>query len=204
MPNRSSDSPTWTLLVFLILGVILVLVVGTAAIWGVFGRPQDAGQFGDLFGGLNALFSGLAFAGVIYAILLQRRELELQRQELQQTREEMERGRVEAARAAAAQLAGARLAALSALIEHMKGAIRETEGTLASTKSEIARRSVELVGVPVDHDRLKQLHVVEKLQEGALKEFGVLLDRYLADQRTTYESLTTDVPTSEGATPPTP
>lgn len=47
------------------------------------------GQFGDMFGAVNALFSGLAFAGVIIAILLQREELELQRKELVQTREEL-------------------------------------------------------------------------------------------------------------------
>jgi hypothetical protein len=47
------------------------------------------GTFGDMFGGVNALFSGLAFAGVIYAIFLQRKELFLQRRELEQTREEL-------------------------------------------------------------------------------------------------------------------
>ena len=46
------------------------------------------GTFGDMFGALNALFSGLAFAGIILTILLQRKELKLQRQELQETREE--------------------------------------------------------------------------------------------------------------------
>ena len=40
------------------------------------------GQFGDSFGAINALFAGLAFAGVIFAIILQKKELELQRQEL--------------------------------------------------------------------------------------------------------------------------
>ena len=39
-----------------------------------------------MFGSVNALFSGLAFAGVIYAILLQREELGLQREELIKTR----------------------------------------------------------------------------------------------------------------------
>jgi G3E family GTPase len=34
------------------------------------------GQFGDLFGAVNAFFTGLAFAGVIFTIFLQRRELE--------------------------------------------------------------------------------------------------------------------------------
>ena len=47
----------------------------------------DRGTFGDMFGGLNALFSGAAFAGIIITILLQRRELELQRKELKLTRD---------------------------------------------------------------------------------------------------------------------
>ncbi len=49
------------------------------------------GQAGDLFGSINALFSGLALAGVIVAILLQSKELALQRKELKWTREELER-----------------------------------------------------------------------------------------------------------------
>lgn len=43
-----------------------------------------------MFGAVNALFSGLAFASLVYAIFLQRRELELQRQELAFTRAELE------------------------------------------------------------------------------------------------------------------
>jgi len=49
----------------------------------------EKGTFGDMFGSVNALFSGLAFVGVIVAILLQRVELKLQREELVQTREEL-------------------------------------------------------------------------------------------------------------------
>lgn len=51
--------------------------------------PQIRGTFGDKFGAVNALFSGLAFAGLIYTIILQKDELSLQRKELKQTREEM-------------------------------------------------------------------------------------------------------------------
>ncbi|MFL0849145.1 hypothetical protein [Vibrio parahaemolyticus] len=51
--------------------------------WGV------RGTFGDMFGAVNTLFSGLAFCGVIYAIFLQGKELELQRQELSMTRTEL-------------------------------------------------------------------------------------------------------------------
>lgn len=73
---------------------------GVFAIWALSGYllfPQpDRGTFGDMFGAVNALFSGMAFAGVIYTVLLQRQALQLQREELQATR-------LELARSAAAQ-----------------------------------------------------------------------------------------------------
>ncbi len=39
----------------------------------------ERGQFGDAFGAINALFSGLAFAAVIYSLYFQSKDLELQR-----------------------------------------------------------------------------------------------------------------------------
>lgn len=49
----------------------------------------ERASFGDMFGAVNALFSGFAFAGLIFAILLQREELSLQRGELELTRREL-------------------------------------------------------------------------------------------------------------------
>jgi hypothetical protein len=40
------------------------------------------GQFGDSFGSLNALFTGLALAGLVYTAHLQRRQLDAQRTEI--------------------------------------------------------------------------------------------------------------------------
>ena len=42
-----------------------------------------------MFGAVNALFSGMAFVGIIIAILMKREELELQRKELEATRKEL-------------------------------------------------------------------------------------------------------------------
>ncbi len=50
---------------------------------------SSSGVFGDSFGVLTSLFSGLAFAGLIITIVMQRDELALQRQELNLTREEL-------------------------------------------------------------------------------------------------------------------
>lgn len=49
-------------------------------------NEEARGLFGDKFGAINALFSGLAFAGIIFTIVLQRKELSLQRKELEDTR----------------------------------------------------------------------------------------------------------------------
>lgn len=51
--------------------------------------PFWSGSFGDSFGALNTLFSGLAFAGIIVTILLQTHELKLQGKELRATRQVM-------------------------------------------------------------------------------------------------------------------
>lgn len=48
------------------------------------------GQIGDTFGSVNALFSCLAFVGVLFTIYLQREELQLTREELEGQRHEFE------------------------------------------------------------------------------------------------------------------
>jgi len=46
-----------------------------------------AGEFGDRFGMINALFTGLSLAGVIYAILVQRYEVSLAKEDLDRTKD---------------------------------------------------------------------------------------------------------------------
>ena len=70
--------------------IIFVLVVSSCwATWYFLVDADNRGTFGDMFGITNAFFSGLAFGGVIYAIILQRRELQFQREELELTRMEL-------------------------------------------------------------------------------------------------------------------
>ena len=73
--------------------IFLAVAGAYCAFWlivycGFIADNQDAwahrGQFGDMFGAINALFSGLAFAGLIITILLQRKELSAQQGELRQ------------------------------------------------------------------------------------------------------------------------
>lgn len=79
---------------WLFVGVIILFILnGTLTLF--IGGWSDRGTFGDQFGAVNALFSGLAFAGLIITILLQRRDLRLQRKDLRMQRKELQLNRQE-------------------------------------------------------------------------------------------------------------
>ncbi len=73
--------------------IVSILIIG---LWsGSYFALQDfpekeRGTIGDMFGVINSLFSGLALAGIILTILLQRKELKYQREELRDTRKEFQ------------------------------------------------------------------------------------------------------------------
>lgn len=56
---------------FLSLFVIALWSVSIVITTEIYGIPSNASEAGDMFGGINALFSGLALAGVIFTIWLQ-------------------------------------------------------------------------------------------------------------------------------------
>ena len=97
MENENSDaqiestSSKYTTLFVLLGCVVLAQIIFGFAIYFWHAQWTERGQFGDMFGAVNTLFSGMAFAGVIYTIYLQRHELELQRYELKLTRTELNR-----------------------------------------------------------------------------------------------------------------
>ncbi|HEY5592217.1 MAG TPA: putative phage abortive infection protein [Paludibacter sp.] len=68
----------------------VIVIVFWVLTWLYLKDDNQRGTFGDMFGSVNALFSGLAMAGIIFTILLQKKELSLQRHELRDTRREFE------------------------------------------------------------------------------------------------------------------
>ncbi len=77
--------------------ILATAVIGGVAVLGIwalsglwiyaeFNDSASRGTFGDMFGAVNALFSGLAFLGLIVAILLQYQELKEQRREIRESR----------------------------------------------------------------------------------------------------------------------
>jgi hypothetical protein len=66
----------------LVLIGVVIWVAGALAVYYCFPNWEIRAQFGEMFGAVSALFSGLAFAGVIYAVILQRQDMEISRKEL--------------------------------------------------------------------------------------------------------------------------
>ena len=86
------------------------------------------GQFGDAFGSLNTLFSGLAFAAFVYTVLLQRHELELQRIEMELTRSELSGQKAQLSLQNDLTILSARLSAIPLLIQQEALSIQKHGG----------------------------------------------------------------------------
>lgn len=87
--NKDNEGTNYTLLIIFSIIVIFLYTVSWYLIDIIIIDVNERGQFGDKFGAVNALFSGLAFAGLIFTIILQKKELALQREELTDTRKEL-------------------------------------------------------------------------------------------------------------------
>lgn len=79
-----------------VIGVFIAFFIYWLFAWSISDDRAEAGTFGDQFGGLNAIISGLAFVGLFISLQLQRNELRLQRHDLKLQREEMKKSREEA------------------------------------------------------------------------------------------------------------
>lgn len=84
--NESKGRITWYTIAIVFSSVIAICVIAWFLINRFIPCPGNRGLFGDQFGVVNALFSGLAFAGLIITLILQNKDLSLQREELEQTR----------------------------------------------------------------------------------------------------------------------
>ncbi len=81
------------LLAILVTSVVSIWVTGAYLIYVYLPTWPDRGQFGDLFGAINSLFSGLALAGVIYTLHMQQKGMELLRSQIQVDHEAQRRYR---------------------------------------------------------------------------------------------------------------
>ena len=143
----------WVVVLCITLGVFFCGAEGTASRWG---------QFGDAFGVVNALFSGLALLGVIAAVLLQREDLDASLKAQRETNE--------------AQRTGAKIAALAAALEAKSRAreLFEKERTekrfeTASEQSDLAEIACQIIVQQVMEINSILDNEVDKLQPGFME-----------------------------------
>lgn len=81
---------TWLVLLIICISVVLIWFGWACYAPKLLCTTQNyalPGQFGDMFGALNTLFAGLAFAGLLYTIFIQRIELRDAHQEIENARQ---------------------------------------------------------------------------------------------------------------------
>lgn len=123
-----------------------------------FESNNDRGVFGDSFGALNALISGLAFGGIIYTILLQqgqlnmqkeelilqRKELELTRQELNRTADAQEKSEKALSRQAENMELTSKISALSALFNAYNNSLHRESGLNWEEREEVKKKAKKI------------------------------------------------------------
>lgn len=106
MEKVENERGKGTYLFVFILGLAAVILISSfdQVMRKWFGLDYEkSGQFGDQFGAVNALFSGLAFLGLIVTITFQTRDLRLQTEALKLQIEEFKEQKEEMRRTAEAQ-----------------------------------------------------------------------------------------------------
>ena len=83
-PDSSILDTTKGVVLIFALGALLVAIAGCLP-FILFGTVSTANEFGDSYGFINAVVSGLALAGVLLTLHLQRKELAEQREQLKRS-----------------------------------------------------------------------------------------------------------------------
>ena len=135
--------------------IIVFIWISSVFIIGKFySKISEKGAFGDSFGAVNALFSGIALAGIIYTMNLQRKELKLQRKELIENRKELartakaqEESEIALRRQAENLKITAKLNALTGMVEHYDQRMNRNPGTrtIIEAKQKIYLAEIERI-----------------------------------------------------------
>jgi hypothetical protein len=119
-------------LIRLVVRAIFIVLFIWGASWfsiaNLFDEVESRGQFGDMFGAVNALFSGLAFAAIVITLHLQRIDLQVQREDFDTSQRTLQA-------ATEAHKAQVQLSATSSLLANLPAMIERAESHAVSTIS---------------------------------------------------------------------
>ena len=199
--NRPLQFLWWPVLIFLGVGIVWFLtpyVIATVLI--ASGSPASishAGQFGDQFGAVSALFSGLAFAGVVVNLWLQR-ETTSAHQIL--ARDQMIRAQTEVASSAAQASQGQAFAIAAGIIQADKvrlarkltfKLLREKDFVLWSTteraQAEVVCHTFDQIGIMIKNGMVKPQTIYDGWY-ATIMESWKILEPFIRSKRKEYGS----------------
>ena len=138
---------------FFFLTCLLIIGIWRFSWWWIqcnITSTQDQGTFGDMFGAINALFSGLALAGVVFALIFQRQELQESIKAFQETAE-ASKGQERIQRIST------ELAAINSLLEIANEHVKNQSQTSDIRRKAIADKKKYLAMID------ERLHILENL-----------------------------------------
>ncbi len=123
--KKGNSTSKWIIFAVVCLCVLVLQGMTYFVVTSRVSEWQVRGQLGDLFGITNSLFSGMAFAGVIFMMLLQQDQITIQRDEATQERDEARRSLETQAQANS-------LTVLTFLLAHYEARLAGFEGQTAT------------------------------------------------------------------------
>ena len=179
---------------FVITGIVVVLiwVLSWVLIQNYYGTGVDDGRgtFGDMFGAVNSLFAGLAFAGIIYSIIMQREDLKLQKKSIdKQTEsiklqtEELKLTQIETAKMAD-ELEGQKkimnMQHVENILFRMIDTIQKNLNLIQSFKDEKIIKGTGTIVQKFYNDNFDTLSYVDEVNfEGEYENFQLEIDKYI-------------------------
>lgn len=154
---------------FLVIAVILVVTIWSISGFTIYSLADnwgDRGTMGDMFGAVNALFSGLAFAALLYTLHVQREEIKLNRAEIALNRIELSKSvkaQQESQEALKQQVAQthltAQLNAMNTAINYYTSQIESTKSSEETINKAIAKRRLMIQKIDELIDELDDLEI---------------------------------------------
>lgn len=156
-----------------ILFIYILFVTGFTLNW-----KNNLGTFGDSFGVVNALFTGLTFSGLIITLLQQREEIKIQKEDLLDSRKEFKRS-------ADAQEKTARLTAFSDLLKEYNEKIKILDIRISEGEKQhnANRTQVDLLRNELYNSKPYKHPMTDELKEIKAKKDKIMsdLEKYLQE-----------------------
>ncbi len=157
------QGPTWNQVVKGALVPLFFVLVYGLVVALCFKDLTKQGQFGDMFGALNCLFTGVAFVGLMLNVHLQRRQVLMQASQLEMQREELDSQKEELKEARALQVAQRDHLAEQARMLHRQ-AFESTLFTLIQQHSKTVDRIVCAPKLSISHHSDREARGAEGLK----------------------------------------